>query len=495
MEKDNVHPIKLHLALLPIGILIALLTINILFISKDDGLYGSNQLILLFAALVAAFIAWKNGFSGNHIFKSVFKSIKTASKSMLILLIIGALSGTWMLSGVVPTLIYYGLKTLNPTIFFVAACIVCSIVSIATGSSWSTVATIGKALIGIGNTLGLSPAMTAGAIISGAYFGDKMSPLSDTTNLAPAMAGTDLITHIRYMLWTTIPSILITLIIFLIIGLSVETTGEISNIDTVLHSLENNFNITPWLLMVPLAVIALIIFKVPALPALSVGTLLGGVFAYFFQYDLVLQLTSDNSTLEAIWVIVKCMFVDTSITTELELLNSLLSTDGMYGMRYTVFLIICAMAFGGAMEAGGLLKRISSAIITLVNSTGSLFASTVGTCLFFNITASDQYIAIVVPGRMFAKIYKERGLKPQNLSRTLEDSGTVTSALIPWNTCGAYHSGVLGVLTYAYFPFCFFNIISPFMTLVYGYFGIKIAKEEVKTPVNHIDENKLANNS
>ena len=392
-------------------------------------------------------------------------------------LLIGSLAGTWLLSGIIPAMIYYGLQILNPKIFLFATAIITAIVSLATGSSWSTIATIGIALLGIGQALGLPVGLTGGAIISGAYFGDKMSPLSDTTNLAPAMAGTDLFTHIRYMMYTTIPSFTITLIIFLVIGFS-YTTSEAQDINVLLSAISNSFNISGWLFLVPVLVIALIIKKIPAIPALLAGTILGGIFAVIFQPEVVMSITNAETLnfSSAYMAVINAMGSDIAITTDNEMINNLLSTSGMAGMLNTIWLIICAMVFSGAMEAAGLLRRVAEPIIQYAESTGSLIATTVGTCVFFNITASDQYLSIVVPGRMFADTYKEKGLAPENLSRTLEDSGTVTSVLVPWNTCGATQSAVLGVATFAYLPFCFFNIISPLMTIAYGYFGIKIKK-------------------
>jgi NhaC family Na+:H+ antiporter len=333
-------------------------------------------------------------------------------------------------------------------------------------------------LLGIGKTLGLSEGVVAGSIISGAYFGDKMSPLSDTTNLAPAMAGTDLFTHIRYMTLTTVPSISIALVIFIIMGLLGDPTPIAGNIELVLASIENTFNINGWLFLVPALVIFLIVKKVPALPALLLGTLLGAIFALIFQPHIVREVSgvTDNFLVAAYVGVMKAIYTNIAITTDNELVNSLLSTGGMAGMLNTIWLIICAMIFGGIMESVGLLKRITESVIGLVNSTGSLIASTVGTCIFFNITASDQYLAIIVPGRMYAETYRDRNLKPENLSRALEDSGTVTSVLVPWNTCGATQSTVLGVATMTYFPFCFFNIISPFMSILFGYLNIKIAR-------------------
>jgi Na+:H+ antiporter, NhaC family len=464
-------------ALAPVVFLTALISINV-FIFRDDSLAGSNQIVLILSAAVAAIIALRTGVRWDELHQGIVKSIGSAMSAILILLLIGALAGTWLLSGIVPAMIYYGLNILNPTIFLLAACVVSAIVSLATGSSWSTVATLGVALLGIGRALGLPDGMIGGAIISGAYFGDKMSPLSDTTNLAPAMAGTDLFTHIRYMAWTTVPSFSIALIIFLIIGFTRTQPSELNDIAPILDALKGAFNINPFLFIVPALVITLIIKKVPALPALLAGTLAGAVFALIFQPHIIQQVagTEYKFHVAAYIAVMKSMYTEINVTTSHEMVNSLLTTGGMSGMLNTVWLIICAMIFGGIMEAAGLLRRITSSVIKLAHDQGSLVASTAGTCIFFNITASDQYLSIVVPGRMFADTYRDRGLSPQNLSRTLEDSGTVTSVLVPWNTCGATQSTVLGVPTLTFLPYCFFNLISPFMTVLFAYLNIKISK-------------------
>ena len=464
------------IASLPILFLVILLAYNV-YIYGDDSLGGANQLALLFSAAVASIVGIMYGNNWKSIIEGISKSIKSVTPAIIILLLIGALAGTWLISGIVPTMIYYGLQILSPEIFLFATAIITAIVSLATGSSWSTIATIGIALLGIGQALGLPTGLIGGAIISGAYFGDKMSPLSDTTNLAPAMAGTDLFTHIKYMMYTTIPSFSIALIIFLVLGFNTEVT-DVQNVDGILETLNNSFNITPWLFLVPVLVIFLIIKKVPAIPSLLMGVLLGGVFAILFQTDVLLQITGESSLNFSTYYksVINAMSSDVAIETGDKQINDLLSTSGMYGMLNTIWLIICAMIFGGVMEVTGLLKRLSEPIINYASSTGGLVATTTGTCIFFNITASDQYLSIVVPGRMFADAYKEKGLAPENLSRTLEDSGTVTSVLVPWNTCGATQSAVLGVATFVYLPYCFFNIISPIMTIAYAYLGIKIRK-------------------
>lgn len=470
---------SLLVSLIPIAFLVGLLVVNVQLYG-DDTLGGSNQMALLFSGALASILAISIGQSWKSIFDGVTGSIASALPAIIILLLIGALAGTWMISGIVPAMIYYGLEVLNPSIFLVASCLVCIVVSLATGSSWTTVATVGIALMGIGQVLGVGEGMVAGAIISGAYFGDKMSPLSDTTNLAPAMAGTDLITHIRHMAWTTIPSISIALIVFLIIGFTVIEGGEVSGVEELQMAISSKFNISPWLFLVPLAVIGMIVKRIPAVPALMGGSVLGGIFAIIFQPEIVADVAGQGGLSGSYMAVINAMTSDISIVTENEMVNDLLNTSGMYGMLNTIWLIVCAMMFGGAMEASGMLKRITQSLMVLARSTGSLIATTTGTCLVLNATASDQYLAIVVPGRMFASEYRDRGLAPENLSRTLEDTGTVTSALIPWNTCGAYHSGVLGVATGDYFMYAFFNLISPLMTMLFGFMGWKInpLKEE-----------------
>lgn len=462
-------------SLIPLVFLVGLLSLNVRFYG-DNSLGGANQMALLLSAGVAAIVAMFNGEKWEKLFDGVVSSIGSALPALIILLMIGALAGTWLLSGVVPAMIYYGLEVLNPKIFLFATCIVCSIVSMATGSSWTTVATVGVALMGIGRILGFSDGMIAGAIISGAYFGDKMSPLSDTTNLAPAMAGTDLITHIRHMAYTTGPSITLTALIFLVLGFTSGSGADMAGVDALQSAIASRFNIGLWLFLVPVAVIFLIVKKVPAVPALLAGALLGGVFAIVFQPEVILSLAAEGTGFAqaAYMVVIDSMTTDVAITSGNAVADELLSSGGMNGMLGTIWLIICAMTFGGIMEASGMLECIAREILKAVSSTGSLIASTAGTCIVFNLTASDQYLAIVVPGRMFANEYRNRGLAPENLSRTLEDSGTVTSALVPWNTCGAYHAGVLGVATGTYLPFAFFNIISPLMTMLFGYMGWKI---------------------
>jgi NhaC family Na+:H+ antiporter len=461
-------------ALIPVIALVGMLAYNV-YVFGDDALNGSNQFVLLLGGAVAAIVGFSNKVSYKTMIAEVAENVKSTTGALLILLMVGALAGTWLISGIIPAMIYYGLQILNPTIFLAACVIICAIISIATGSSWTTSATVGIALIGIGDALGISLGMTAGAVLSGAYFGDKLSPLSDTTNLAPAMAGGELFSHIKYMTITTIPTILITLTVFIIIGLNLETSGT-ADIDGILKSIEASFNISGWLFIVPLVVIFLIIKKTPPLAALLIGTLLGGAFALFFQPDIVAGITNAKElTFESGYKgILKAITVNTTIPTDNEALSDLFTAKGMSGMLGTIWLIVCAMVFGGIMDGIGALARISASLLSMAKTTFGLFSSTVASCLALNVTASDQYLAIVVPGKMFAKAYADRGLAPENLSRTLEDSGTVTSVLIPWNTCGAYHSGVLGVSVSDYFVFAIFNWLSPIMTLIFAGLGIKI---------------------
>ena len=464
-------------ALVPIIFLVILLSINV-SIFGDDSLSGSIQIVLILSSAVASIIAFNLGFSWLDIQKGIIKSINSSLPSILILFLVGSLAGSWLLSGVVPAFIYYGIQILNAKIFLFAACVICIVVSMATGSSWTTSATIGIALIGIGRALDISDGLVAGAILSGAYFGDKMSPLSDTTNLAPAMAGSDLISHIKYLSLTTVPSIIISLVIFIVLGFNISDSIGLNNAEVISSAIKEKFYISPVLFIVPLTVIILIYNKIKAVPALFVGVILGSVFALIFQSGLVVDV-SNSETISS-----KALFSGTmislygsiSINTSNPLVTDLLSSSGMFGMLDTIWLVICAMIFGGVMEKAGFLKQITSIILNKIKSSGSLISSTAGTCIFFNLTASDQYLSIVVPGKMYSSIYKKKGLAPENLSRTLEDGGTVTSVLVPWNTCGAYHASVLNVATLTYLPFCFFNLISPIMTILFAYLKIKIKR-------------------
>jgi NhaC family Na+:H+ antiporter len=473
MSKVN-REVTLTESLIPIVVLIILLSLNVFFF--DDTLDGANQVVLMTAAALSGILGIRIGYKWADMRAQIVKTIGSAMPAILILLLIGALSGTWLISGVVPALIYYGLDILHPSVFLFATVIIAGIVSLATGSSWSTIATIGVAMLGIGDAMGFDKAIVAGAIVSGAYFGDKMSPLSDTTNLAPAVAGTDLFTHIRYMIYTTGPSMTITLIIFLVMGFTINTGMTETHIEEVQNAIAQTFNINIWLFSVPVILFAVIIKKMPPLPALSVGVILGAVAAVIFQPQIIEDLTgiTGNYAKASYIGVMHSIYGSTSITTPNPEMNDLFSTGGMSGMLKTIWLILSAMVFGGIMEATGMLKKITLSILKLVKSDASLITSTAASCIFFNITASDQYISIVVPGEMYKEAFQDRNLKPEVLSRTLEDAGTVTSVLVPWNTGGATQAKVLGVPTLEYLPFAFFNLISPFMTVLFAYFKIKI---------------------
>ena len=455
-------------ALIPVFFLMFLLAYNIFFANGE--LFGeySNQIILLLSGVVALIMGLFNKVKITTMINEIWINLKSVFIPIMILLLVGALAGTWLVSGVIPAMVYYGLQVLSPSIFLPASVIIASIISIATGSSWTTSATVGIALIGIGTALGIPAGMIAGAVISGAYFGDKMSPLSDTTNLAPAMAGTDLFTHIKYMGYTTIPTYIVTLIFFTILSFTIETNGT-TDVDSILNTIKTTFVITPYLFFVPILVVALILLKTKPLIALTTGVLAAAGFAIYFQVEVIR--TIDSSNLSAI---LKAIFTETSIITDNEKINDLFSSKGMIGMLWTIFLILSAMIFGGIMDAIGALARITAILLSFASSVFGLFATTVISCLGLNIIASDQYLALVIPGKMFKKAYEEKGLAPENLSRTLEDSGTVTSVLIPWNTCGAYQSGVLGVSVSDYFIYAIFNWLSPITTLIFAAFNIKI---------------------
>lgn len=477
MTQERPPIAQLLLSLVPLFALIGMLWFNVKFVFGDSALDGSNQVILMVAALIAGVLGVLNGTSSERIFDKIANNLRDTAKATFILILIGGLAGTWLVSGIVPAMIYYGLDLLSATFFLPAAVVICAVVSISTGSSWSTTATVGIAMMGIGKAMGIPDAIIAGAVISGAYFGDKLSPMSDTTNLAPAMAGTDLFTHIRYMLYTTVPSILIALLLFTFIGLNYAgnqiDANQIQELQTLIDA---RFEINGWLFLIPVGVIALIIRKVDALTALALGVLGGLLMAVIFQAPLLRELGSGPYALYQAGV--QSIYGEVVISSENPILSDLLSSGGMSGMLGTVWLMLSAMAFGGAMEATGFLDTLTLYIVAAARGTASLIAATLAASGLINITASDQYLALVVPGRMFKDVYAQRKLAPQNLSRTLEDGGTVTSVLVPWNTCGAYQSGVLGVATGDYFIYAFFNLLSPLMSLIYAIFGIKIAPLE-----------------
>lgn len=480
-HKHQTAKISLIEAFIPLIFLVFLLAINVL-VFKDDSLSGTNQLVMLLGGAVAFAIGIKNKVSYKAMMDEVAQNVQSTFGAILILMMVGALSGAWLVSGVIPAMIYYGLKLINPTFFLPISLVVCSLVSIATGSSWTTSATVGVALIGIGTTFGINPAMVAGAVVSGAYFGDKLSPLSDTTNLAAAMAKTDLFTHIRYMTYTTVPTYVLSFMLFLILGFLNANHIQSIAISDILLAIDAKFYISPVLFIVPVMVVVLIVRKVEPLIALFFGVMLGILVALIFQPNLLLGISGfKEKTLESIYrAVMVSLTTKVTIATDNPMLTELFTSKGMAGMLNTVWLILFAMVFGGIMEAIGALHKITEALLGLFHSVLGLFAATVASCLTLNLAASDQYLAIVVPGKMFASAYRKKGLAPENLSRTLEDSGTVTSALIPWNTCGAYQAGVLGVSTFSYLPYAFFNILSPFMTIIFAAFKIKIHQLKVE---------------
>ena len=465
-------------ALLPILFLVALLASSV-YLFGDGAAGGPNQLALILAAGVAIIVGLRNGYAWKEMEHGIVHGISLAMGAILILLVVGSVIGTWILSGVVPTMIYYGLLVLKPAIFYAAACAICAMVALATGSSWTTAGTIGVALVGIATAQNLHLGLAAGAIVSGAYFGDKISPLSDTTNLAPAVAGTDLFTHIRHMLWTTVPGLVIALVLFGAAGFLVPAPTSTAELQSILASLEQNFVIGPHLLIPAVLVIAMVIRKVPAFPALLIGALIGCVFAAIFQQAAVTRFVGEpdlptwQAMIKGSWMALSSGY---KLTSGNAALDELLSRGGMESMLNTVWLILAAMMFGGVMEVTGLLQKIAAGILGLVRGTGSLILATLGTCIGMNVVASDQYIAIVIPGRMYRAEFRRRGLHPKNLSRSLEDAGTMTSPLIPWNTCGAFMATTLGVATLTYAPFAFLNLLNPLIAAIYGFTGFTIER-------------------
>lgn len=429
--------------------------------------FGADpQIPLIFGCIfIASMGVFRLKFSWSDLEESILDTIMKGMQAILILLVVGMLIGTWILSGIVPSMIYYGLDILSPSIFLVATTIICAIVSISTGSSWTTVGTIGIALVGIGQTLGMPLQIIAGAIISGAYFGDKMSPLSDTTNLAPAMAGTNLFDHIKHMLYSTVPAFLISLVLYGIIGFKYSGQNiDSTQINLMKDTLLSSFNtLSPILLMAPALVILMVVFKVPALPGLLIGTLLGGFMAIIFQGS-------------SIGDVINVMHYGYLSQTGVSLVDDLLSRGGLDSMLWTVSLILCALSLGGMLEKTGILDAIATAVLKIAKGTFGVVFATISTCIFTNIVIGDQYLAIVVPGTMYKDEFRKRNLAPQNLSRALEDSATVTSPLIPWNTCGAYMMATLGVSPILYLPFAFFNILTPIISLTLAATGISMTK-------------------
>jgi NhaC family Na+:H+ antiporter len=476
-EKHKIQAPSMVDAFIPVIALVLMLGAGVAYFG-DNSSYGPNQIALLLSMGIAIVIGLKNGHAWAELEKAIVNGISLSLGAVLILLTVGALIGTWLLSGTVPTMIYYGLMVLDPSWFYAAACVICGIVAMSIGSSWTTAATIGVALLGIAQGLNLSPEITAGAVISGAYFGDKISPLSETTNLAPAVAGSELFSHIRYMLWTTIPSISTALVLFLILGFSESTSANADSIKVLSEQLAGQFNISVLNLVPLLVLLVLAMKKVPAFPAVGIGAIIGAVWAVLFQQDLIMRLAGEGSdALTANIMVVWTAFFDgVAIDTGDAQLSKLLSGGGMSKMLNTIWLIMCALSFGAVLEHLGMLRKFVDSILASAKSTGSLIASTVATCIGTNLITADQYMAIVMPGRMYKEEYARRGLDPVVLSRTLEDSGTITSPLIPWNTCGAYMYGVLLVNPFDYIFYCFFNLINPVLAVVYGYMGFKIKK-------------------
>ncbi len=465
-------------ACIPITVLVLLLSLSV-YLFGEDSSYGPNQIALCVGAAAAALVGWKNGKSWLEIEESIIHGITVAIKPLLILFCVGSLIGSWILSGTVPTMIYYSLLILDPSIFYSASCIICALIALSIGSSWTVAGTVGIALIGAAAGLGMSLEITAGAIISGSYFGDKMSPLSETTNLAPAVAGTDLFGHIGHMIWTTFPSIVITLILFTVIGFNIDTSNTSSNLEITLQLLSENFSINVFMLVPVIMLLIMANKKFPPIPTILTGVILGILIALIFQQGAISSLSRETESnaltlFKGIWI---TLFDGFALNSGNDTLDNLMTRGGMSSMLSTVWLVLCAMVFGGVMEKTGLLKRLVDHALSFAHNTGTLIATTIATCIGANIITSDQYISVVLPGRMYKLEYQSRRIDPRVLSRTLEDAGTITSPLIPWNTCGAYMSATLGVATIAYLPFCFFNIINPFVALIYGFLNIKVHPE------------------
>ncbi|MBY5991577.1 Na+/H+ antiporter NhaC [Ferrimonas balearica] len=462
-------------ALIPVAVLVVGLVLSVNLFS-DDASYGPNQIVLFLAAGVAMVIGWKNGLRWETIEQGLQKGIAISIGAIIILLAVGSLIGTFLLAGTVPTLIYYGLNLLNPGIFYAASCAICAIVALSIGSSWTVAATVGVALMGVSQGLGMDPAVTAGAVISGAYFGDKMSPLSETTNLAPAVAGSELFGHIRHMSRTSVPAFVLALLIFVVMGWDGGEGYDPARLQAIEAGLKSQFNLG-WHLLLPLVlVLVLAMLKVPAFPAIAIGALTGGLWAALFQPEMIRTLAGEGggygfAALTQVWT---ALFEGISVETGSDDLDSLLSGGGMGSMMNTVWLVLSAMTFGAVMETAGLLRKVVEAILSGVKTSGSLIATTITSCFGVNLLTADQYIAIVVPGRMFKSAYEERGLAPVNLSRALEDGGTITSPLVPWNSCGAYMQGVLMVNPFDYALYAFFNWLSPVVGILLAHLGIGI---------------------
>lgn len=468
MNKKRHLPSPL-ISLLPLVVLVLMLVATIRAYGSDSLLGASQVTLLVVSAFCVLLGTTVLGVPWADFERMITKNVASVTSAIIILLLIGALSGTWMVSGVVPSLIYYGVKIIHPDVFLASTCIISALVSVMTGSSWTTIATIGIALMGIGRAQGFDDGWIAGAIISGAYFGDKISPLSDTTVLASGAVGVPIFKHIRYMLITTIPSLVIALIIFTFAGFMQQSNSS-AEIEQFTSALAGRFHISAWLLVVPVLTGVMIARKVPPITTLFLSTLLAVVFSLVFQSDALHEIAGGDLFKGAM----QSVYGQTSLSTSNPMLTSLVATRGMAGMMGTIWLIICAMCFGGAMEAGGMVRGITQMFVRMIRGRVSLVASTVCSGLMLNLAVADQYICVLLTGNMFKKIYDRQQYERRLLSRTTEDSVTVTSVLVPWNTCGMTQSTVLGVPTLTYLPYCFFNLISPLMSICVAALGYKI---------------------
>ncbi|MBQ5623917.1 MAG: sodium:proton antiporter [Alistipes sp.] len=477
MSNKNIKNPSPLISLIPLSVLVILLALTIKLFGADAIAGGSQLSLLTASAVCTAMSILIYGRKWVDLEESIIRNMRSATPALIILLLIGAIAGTWMASGIIPSLIYYGLKILHPSIFLPASCIICAIISLLTGSSWTTIATIGVALMGIGRALGFDDGWIAGAIISGAYFGDKISVMSDTTVLASSTTEVPLFTHIKYMLITTIPSLVISILVFTIAGLSASTTSS-ADMLAIEEGLQSTFNISPWLLIVPILTGILIAKRLPAIVTLFASAFMAAIAMVIAQPELILQIANveNSSALSSLKAIIIASTTNNSIETGNELLNNLVTTRGMGGMMGTIWLIICAMCFGGVMYGSGMLSAITQIFLRVARRTVSVVSSTVGSGLFFNLVTGDQYISIILTGNLFRKLYDERDLEHRLLSRSIEDSATITSVLIPWNSCGMTQSTVLGVATLTYMPYCVFNIISPLMSIFMATIGYKIYK-------------------
>ena len=474
--KSNSRPLSVFWSLLPLFLLMIMLTVAVHTFGSDV-LEGGSQISLLVVSAVCVLIGITvHKAHWLEFEKAIRHNISNTATAIIVLLVIGALSSAWMISGVVPLLIYYGTMIIRPEIFLASSCIICALVSVMTGSSWTTIATIGIALMGIGRAEGFSEGWIAGAIISGAYFGDKISPLSDTTILASSVTGVPLFSHIRYMLFTTVPSLLIALFIFVLSGFITDVT-DANHVNMLNAALASRFHLSPWLLLVPLLTGVMIARRLPSLVTLFLSTVLAVLAAVIFQPNLLLEVAGEGGSVFK--GAMMTLYGSTSLPTDDAMLTSLVATRGMSGMLNTIWLILCAMCFGGCMSAAGMIEGITHMFVRLVRGTASLVAGTVGAGLFFNLATADQYISILLTGNMFKDYYDRSGYERRLLSRTTEDAVTVTSVLVPWNTCGMTQSTVLGVATLTYLPYCFFNYLSPLMSILVAAIGWKIVHKSV----------------